>query len=350
MNLSDDDFLASPPPTSPTEEEKVSAGISVETSVETPQEPIEVETPPTESPTDEKLEQPVVVPETPSNVEPPKEAEAVVEKTETVDYEAAYKKIMAPLRANGKTIDLRDPDEVIQLMQMGANYTRKMQALSKHRKLLTMMEQHNLLDEGKLSFLIDLDKKNPEAIKRLLKESGTDPLSIDLDSADQYQEGSHRVSDEEARLNAVLEDVSSTPGGKEMLRELNASWDQSSKDIIWNDPDVITVLNEQRLSGVYDQIVTEMNRQITLGKIPANTPFLHAYKYVGDALMAQKPQAPAQAEPAKPVAQRVVVPTKSAVPDRAAAASTSRSSPPSAPVSYANLSDEEFLKQMGNRV
>lgn len=59
-----------------------------------------------------------------------------------------------------ETIELRDSSEAVQLMQKGANYTRKMQDIAPHRKVLLMLENNGLLDEGKLSYLIDLEKKN----------------------------------------------------------------------------------------------------------------------------------------------------------------------------------------------
>ena len=51
-------------------------------------------------------------------------------------------------------------------MQMGAGYGRKLQDMQPHLKTLRMLEKNNLLDEGKLSYLIDLDQKNPDAIKK----------------------------------------------------------------------------------------------------------------------------------------------------------------------------------------
>ena len=45
------------------------------------------------------------------------------------DYESLYKQMMAPFKANGKEFAPSSPDEVIRLAQMGANYTKKMQAL-----------------------------------------------------------------------------------------------------------------------------------------------------------------------------------------------------------------------------
>ena len=43
------------------------------------------------------------------------------------NYEEFYNQIMTPFKANGKMISLKTPDEAIKLMQMGANYTRKIQ-------------------------------------------------------------------------------------------------------------------------------------------------------------------------------------------------------------------------------
>ena len=95
--------------------------------------------------------------------------ESTPTESEKTDYEAFYKEVMTPFKANGKLIELRNPAEAVQLMQMGANYTRKMQAIQQHRKVLTMLENNGLLDEGKLSFLIDIEKKNPDAIQKLVK-------------------------------------------------------------------------------------------------------------------------------------------------------------------------------------
>ena len=61
--------------------------------------------------------------------------------TQSTDYKAFHDKMMAPFVANGKTIQLQSVDEAIQLMQMGANYTRKMQSIAPHRKVLMMLEK-----------------------------------------------------------------------------------------------------------------------------------------------------------------------------------------------------------------
>lgn len=277
----------------------------------------------------------------------------------TPDYEGFYKQVMAPLRANGRTIEIRSPEEAVQLMQMGANYTKKMQAIQPHRKVLLMLENNGLLDEDKLSFLIDIEKKNPEAIKKLIKDAGIDPLEIDISADTTYQEGNHRVSDEEAVLVSALEDVKSAPGGIETLTAINTDWDQASKDVLWKNPELLDVIHKQRAAGIYEIIGAEVNRRKTLGVIPANVPFIHAYKLVGDELDAAGVFQPLVQKQGQPPVQKQPVGTTVAKPkpavannDKASAASPTRSTPRKATpiVNPLAMSDEEFMKGFEGRL
>lgn len=274
------------------------------------------------------------------------------------DYKALYEQLMSPIKANGKMIELRSPEELKQLAQMGANYTRKMQAIAPHRKILLMLENNGLLDEGKLSFLIDIEKKNPEAIKKLIKDAGIDPRDIDPDEEPNYTlHGNHRVSDEEAAFAAALEELRSTPEGLSTLQLMNTQWDQASKELLWKQPDIMALIHEQRESGIYDRVSTEVERLRALGQIPPNIPFLQAYKAVGEQmaqagafadLVSAQPQHRQQPAQPAPVATRVQTP-KPAVKngDKVNAASPTRATPRKAEpiVNPLALSDEEFEKQ-----
>jgi hypothetical protein len=225
-----------------------------------------------------------------------------------------------------------------------------MQELVPHRKMITMLQNNGLLDEGKLSYLIDLSQKNPDAIKKLVKDAGIDPMDIDVTAETAYREGNHRVSDEEVAFHSVLEDMKSTPERVETLKVINEGWDQASKEALWKNPAIMSVMHEQRSNGVYDLIATEVARRQTLGVIPAGTPFLHAYKVVGDELYTQPPAASVVAQP---VATRVQAPKPQVTNSkRAAAVSPNRSSPANkAPsVDFLNMSDEDFLKKFEGRV
>ena len=281
------------------------------------------------------------------------EADAKAKDTQPageVDYKAGYEQIMAPFKANGKTMQIKSVEEAIQLMQMGANYTRKMQELQPHRKTLLMLENNGLLDEGKLSFLIDLDKKNPEAIKKLLQDANINPLDVDMDQESTYQEGNHKVSDEEAQFRLVLDELNSNPVGRETLQTINSTWDQASKEVLWKQPEVMNTIHQQRENGVYARITAEIDRRRTLGVIQVGVPFLEAYRVVGDELHKAgafndlfKPKAPAVA----PVATRAAMPKPTGLDPKAEAAAVHRGSPSktTSPLeAMQKASDDEFLK------
>lgn len=267
-----------------------------------------------------------------------------------IDYKAGYEQLMAPFKANGKTMQVKSVEEAIQLMQMGANYTRKMQELQPHRKTLLMLENNGLLDEGKLSFLIDLDKKNPEAIKKLLQDANINPLDVDMDQESTYQEGNHKVSDEEAQFRLVLDELNSNPVGRETLQTINSTWDQASKEVLWKQPEVMNTIHQQRENGVYARITAEIDRRRTLGQIQVGVPFLEAYRVVGDELHRSgafndlfKPKATAAA----PVATRAAMPKPTGLDPKAEAAAVHRGSPSktTSPLeAMQKASDDEFLK------
>jgi len=276
-----------------------------------------------------------------------------------IDHKTFYEKVMAPIKANGKTIELRTPEEAIQLMQQGANYTQKMQALAPHRKMLTMA-QNNGIDEDKLSFLIDLDKGNPEAIQKLLKDKSVDVLNIDTESEPTYLGGNHKVSDNDVAFQTNLIELSSTSEGKETLQAINSTWDDASKEVLWGEPALMTVIHDQRENGIYDRIVSEMDRRKALGQITPETSFIQAYRLVGDDLqksggfndLAPKTETkPKPAVPREPVATTAEAP-KSVVDngDKASAASPTRSTPKPAKtaINPLALSDEEFEAQYKN--
>ncbi len=152
-----------------------------------------------------------------------------------------------------------------------------------------------------------------------------------------------------------MEDITSTPSGKETVAEIHEAWDDTSKEALWSQPSIMATIHEQRESGIYDVIKAEMDRQITLGTIKPNVPFLEAYKTVGDQLVeqAQSQNGGKKQDVPTPVVHRAATPKSDvANSDKAKAASTTRTTPKAAQV-YVNplaQSDAEFLKSMEGRV
>lgn len=211
------------------------------------------------------------------------ETETTKEETDStkVDYEAAYKKLTSPFKANGKEMQVDNVDDALTLMQMGANYNKKMAGLKPNLKLLKMLENNGLLDENKLNFLIDLDKKDPNAIQKLIKDSGIDPLEVDTNSDTDYKPKTYAVDDKEVELDEVLADISDSPSYQDTINIIANKWDDASKRILLSNPQAIKVINDQVANGIYGKITQVVENQRMLGRLGGITD-IEAYRQIGD--------------------------------------------------------------------
>lgn len=281
-------------------------------------------------------------------------------KVEAPDYEKLYKEIMKPFKANGRMISLNSPEEAVQLMQMGANYTKKMQALQPTMKIIKMLENNQLLDEAKLSHLIDVARGDKGAIAKIVQDSGVDPMDIDADTAVNYKAGNHRVSDSEISFAQIVEETTSTEHGADLIVQMNHVWDQASKKAIFKEPELIRVLAMQKANGIYDQIAEVIEKQRMLGNPQiASLPFIEAYQVVGDALQKQGVLKPRNVGPASDQTTgqiqsqpqelgRAPAPQKKPLTNDAkakAASPSGKSSKTAKPnINLLEMSDEDFIK------
>ena len=196
-----------------------------------------------------------------------------------------------------------------------------------------------------------------------MKEAGIDPLDIDVQGEPTYTPGNHAVPDEAVAFQTTLDEVSSTPDGQETVRQITASWDPESKAELWKDPSILGTIHQQRISGVYDRVVAEIERQRTIGAIPANVSLLNAYRVIGERMtqvgafqdLVAAQQAAQRPAVQHPVATRVASTTKPAVANsgKVSAAAPTRTAAPRRAEAFINplaLSDDEFMKQFANRV
>lgn len=214
--------------------------------------------------------------------------EPVQESVKTdVSFKETHEKIFAPFKANGKDFQVQNVDEAISLMQMGANYNKKMAALKPNLKLMKMLENNGLLDESKLNFLIDLDKKDPEAITKLLKEGNIDPLGLDTEKVSNYKPKSYAADDREIAFDEVVEKIKETPTYSRTLSIVAEEWDVGSKQIVASNPELLEAINDHVQRGIYDQIKNEVDRQRMLGGLSGLND-ITAYKVVGDQIQERK--------------------------------------------------------------
>ncbi|UCR75501.1 tail length tape measure protein [Alcaligenes phage vB_Af_QDWS595] len=359
LEMSDEDFAQQlPPEIEPQKEEPVVPEEGV-TGIPGPANLEVVETEDTGKDPEQKVDDPENVENTNQEGEPNTEGQEPVNKEEViptqekettqeeVDYKSFHEAITAEFKAVGKQFKVKDANEARQLMQMGLDYTQKMQNLAPHRKLLMTLQNAGLTDEAQINYAIDLINKKPEAIQKLIHESGIDPLTINTDTPPEYQAGNHFVSDQLVSFQSQLDTLNATPEGAETLNVIH-SWDQASKGEVLKNPQSLNIIHQQRINGVYDTVAAEVQRLKMLGQIGYDVPFIQAYQYVGNMLENQGAFKQPEPTPAAPVATKVVAPAPQVQNNEraeAAAVSGNAAKPTKTMVNPLSLSDDDFAKQ-----
>lgn len=265
------------------------------------------------------------------------------------DYKAFYEAILnQPIKANGKEISLSKPEDVISLIQMGANYHQKMAAIKPSRRITKMLESADLMDESKIGFLIDLHNKNPQAIAKLMKDSEIDFMDFDVEQGAGYKSEHQAPSEESITLEDTILELRSSPGFVDMFKTITTNWDTGSQDTLAKNPGLLRILDAQKASGNFDIVMAELARERMLGRLDG-IPDLQAYGQLEAQLNEQgklkvsglnKP-APTPTKPVKKEVNKEVANAKKAA---AAPRQTVQGKKTTEVENLFSLSDEEFAK------
>lgn len=255
-----------------------------------------------------------------------------------VDYKSIYEQVFKPFKANGKEITPKSVEDIISLMQMGANYTKKMQLMAPMKKVVQSLDNAKI-DEQELNFLIDVSKGDKEAIKQLLIKHKIDPLEIDLDGDNTYSPRNNIASDEDVEFNDTLMDIhDSLPRIQEIL---NNTWDDNSKKAILKDPRLMRALHEEVQMGRFDEVQKRLEAEKTFGRykgISDVDAYIDLVSKMEQERMKTKtqPETPTRTESTKKIPDKSkAAPTKG---------KTSKSSSSLTAKDLLSMSDDEFNK------
>ena len=255
-----------------------------------------------------------------------------------VDYKSIYEQVFKPFKANGKEITPKSVEDIISLMQMGANYTKKMQLMAPMKKVVQSLDNAKI-DEQELNFLIDVSKGDKEAIKQLLIKHKIDPLEIDLDGDNTYSPRNNIASDEDVEFNDTLMDIhDSLPKIQEIL---NKTWDDSSKKAILKDPRLMRALHEEVQMGRFDEVQKRLEAEKTFGRYKGISD-VNAYIDLVSKMEQERMKTKTQPETPTKTESTKRIPDKSkAAPTKG---KTSKSSSSLTAKDLLSMSDDEFNK------
>lgn len=200
-----------------------------------------------------------------------------------------YKAITAPFKANGKMIEVKDPRDIQRLMQKGVNYNEKMASIKPHLRFLKSLENAKLLDENKLSYLIDLANHKPEAIAKLLSDAKIDTYDLPNIDEQPYVAGNNIISESDAEFQDTLETLKKNPESATVFATVE-TWDESSIQELYANPQLLSILVEQKQTGLFADTLAIIERDKALDKIPKDWNMVKAYDYIGGQLLKAFPE------------------------------------------------------------
>lgn len=202
---------------------------------------------------------------------------------EKEDYEIEYDKVKNifkdGFKANGKILKPKNMDEVISLMQMGANFNKKMKDIKHMTKQVKSLTEAGIEDLDTLNYVIDIYKGNQEAIKKLLKDKNISTYDLDLDDINYNKNYDNILSDENIEYRNTIDSIKESPNAEQIYNIVENIWDSKSKKEILNDSKVLEGLKYEVETGRYDIIQSEVDRLRSFGKLQ-NLDDLTAYRLV----------------------------------------------------------------------
>ena len=294
--------------------------------------------------------------------EPTDEAKTEVKPTEETQQPSAevspekafFEAVTSEFNANGKSYKIDNAEDVKKLMQMGLNYHQKMAAMKPNLKIVRALQDAGITSADQLGHLLDLHAKKPEAIAKLVQDSGLDTYEFE-DQAKNYVPSTPNVNDQTIEFEMVAQELESNPSFGTVVQHLH-NFDTQTKQTIFENPNILRTLTDHVSHGFYDKIMAQLEVANALGHTRGMS-FLQAYEAIGQQMFGQQ-QAPNQVQ--QPVVTPQVIPQPVPVPvasktntvnntARQAAASVSNTASPThkpmpTPKEIWEMSDEEFAK------
>ena len=197
-----------------------------------------------------------------------------------IDYKAFYESVTKDFKAAGKMMPgVKDPDKFIKALQMATDYALKTAALKPVLKKAKMLE--DVTDE-EFSEMLDFRKRNPEVIKKALKEAKLDPLDLDLEDI-QYTPQSKIMSDADYEFKETIEKLSQEDAvafqrtQNIVLNEL----DDTSKTTVLSNPHILSALQSEVASGRFEKIQAQALQLKAFGGYN-NVPDIELYSFIAN--------------------------------------------------------------------
>ena len=291
--------------------------------------------------------------DTGTEVTPPSDEQQETEPTE-IDYKKFYETVTQDFKASGKVIPgVKEPEKFIKALQMATDYALKTAALKPALKRVKMLDG---ISDEEFTEMLDFRKRNPEVIKKAIKEANLDPIDLDLDQIN-YVPQVKVISDDEYEYGETVQELAKDTKFAYTRELILNNLDSKSKEVILTNPVALRALHEEVASGRIEQIQAHALQLKTFGNYK-NVPDLELYAMIANemdkqAMVSQSavPSNPVQSGGMNPQVANTVQPNNVSKPNPEledkrvrAGIQPKTSTPVVKKYDPTKLSDEEFMK------
>ena len=196
------------------------------------------------------------------------------QETTQIDYKAFYETVTQDFKASGKTMPgVKEPEKFIKALQMATDYALKTAALKPALKRVKMLEE---VSDEDLAEMLDFKNRNPEVIKKALKEANIDPLELDMDKVN-YVPQVQMISDSEYDFRETVDELSKDVKFNDTRQLILSGLDAKSKELALTDTRVLKALHQEVVSGRIEQIQAKALELRTFGSVDSSITDLELY-------------------------------------------------------------------------
>lgn len=172
-------------------------------------------------------------------------------------------------KADGKDYSFTEAEMLEQfegLFGKAVNFTQKTQKMAPYRKMISAIEEQNLSQED-FNLALDLLKGDKSALKKLAKDRDIDLSDLAYEEEDEdYSPTAYGKNDFEMKIQEIESSIGSDAEYKTTVDVIDNQWDDDSRGVIADNPDIIMGLHTDIKSGVYAKVAPEaMKLQIQDG-------------------------------------------------------------------------------------
>lgn len=158
-------------------------------------------------------------------------------------------------KANGKEYEFSDEEvrkEFPKIFGQAMDYTKKMQAIKPWRKTIDAIEEAKL-NHDDVNLMIDVLKGDKDAVATVLKRTGIDALTLDIETS-RYVPKDYGRDDKTLAVKDVIDEISTDSEYSTTYKVLSKDWDDRSFQEMTSDPELIRLLHVDVKSGMFNKV------------------------------------------------------------------------------------------------